>query len=381
MGKPGAKKMDQIVSVTPGDVHIIMIPSPGGPVPTPIPHPCTSIIKDKVAEKVKVMGQPGAVKGSISTHTPPHIPMGPGPFQKPPANKGEIVTASSNVFYEGKEAAMLGDTGKMCADPADAPVGKVIGTAATVLVGGGGSGSGSEGSGDGNANKAGGAAGTGLGDVTGTGHPVDVATGNVIVSGDDFELDGPLPIQFARTYVSAAADKNGPLGYGWAHNFQESLEIVSKSHPEWKRIHDELTEAGNPSPDGKYLIYHDQNGLATKYRMPQEGEELKDDFHRRRLSWHGTAIAVVNRHGIISRFRNIARRGSYLQLAEVMDRNGNKRVLRYTEEGVLTEVEDCYGRILVITYEGKRISLISVRIPGEKDPRAWCSYKYDQAGD
>ncbi len=26
------------VSLTPGDVHIIMVPSPGGPVPTPIPH-------------------------------------------------------------------------------------------------------------------------------------------------------------------------------------------------------------------------------------------------------------------------------------------------------------------------------------------------------
>ena len=39
MGKPGARKLDQIISVTPGDVHIIMVPSPAGPVPTPIPHP------------------------------------------------------------------------------------------------------------------------------------------------------------------------------------------------------------------------------------------------------------------------------------------------------------------------------------------------------
>ena len=77
MGQPGARKLDQITSVTPGDVHIVMVPSPGGPVPTPIPHPVpNSIIKDKVANKVKVMGQPGAVKGSISKHTPPHIPMG-----------------------------------------------------------------------------------------------------------------------------------------------------------------------------------------------------------------------------------------------------------------------------------------------------------------
>src|SRR5262245_10384954 len=100
MGKPAAKKLDKILSVTPGDVHIII--TPGGPVPTP--HPCTSIIKDKVATSVKVTGQPGAVKGSISKHTPPHIPQG-GSFSKPPSNTGEIfITSSLKVYFEDREA-------------------------------------------------------------------------------------------------------------------------------------------------------------------------------------------------------------------------------------------------------------------------------------
>src|SRR5262245_18268338 len=101
MGKPGARKLDKIVSVTPGDVHIIITPAG---VPTPIPHPCTSIIKDEVATSVKVTGQPGAVKGSISKHTPPHIPQG-GTFSKPPSNTGTIFTASSlKVYFEDREA-------------------------------------------------------------------------------------------------------------------------------------------------------------------------------------------------------------------------------------------------------------------------------------
>ena len=36
MGQPAAKQGDQITGI---DTHIIMIPSPGGPVPTPLPHP------------------------------------------------------------------------------------------------------------------------------------------------------------------------------------------------------------------------------------------------------------------------------------------------------------------------------------------------------
>ena len=45
MGKMAARKGDHIVSASPGDVHIVLVPSPvGAPVPTPTPHPCTSII-------------------------------------------------------------------------------------------------------------------------------------------------------------------------------------------------------------------------------------------------------------------------------------------------------------------------------------------------
>ena len=36
MGQPAAKQGDQIVAT---DTHIVLVPSPGGPVPTPLPHP------------------------------------------------------------------------------------------------------------------------------------------------------------------------------------------------------------------------------------------------------------------------------------------------------------------------------------------------------
>ena len=41
MGQPGAKQGDRVTAI---DIHLVMIPSPGGPVPTPLPHPFAGII-------------------------------------------------------------------------------------------------------------------------------------------------------------------------------------------------------------------------------------------------------------------------------------------------------------------------------------------------
>ena len=76
MGQPAAKQGDQITAV---DTHIVMIPSPGGPVPTPLPHPFNGIINGSLSTDVRIMGMPAATVNSTATNTPPHIPQG-GPF-------------------------------------------------------------------------------------------------------------------------------------------------------------------------------------------------------------------------------------------------------------------------------------------------------------
>ena len=131
MGQPAAKQGDQITAV---DTHIVMIPSPGGPVPTPLPHPFNGIIDGSLSSDVKIMGMAAATVGSTATNTPPHIPQG-GPFQRPPSNRGEIILGSMTVMINGKGAARSGDTAKTCNDPADMPVGTVV-AVGTVLVGG-----------------------------------------------------------------------------------------------------------------------------------------------------------------------------------------------------------------------------------------------------
>jgi uncharacterized Zn-binding protein involved in type VI secretion len=130
MGQPGAKQGDQIIAV---DTHIVMIPSPGGPVPTPLPHPFAGMIAGGLSANVKIMGMPAATLGSTADNLPPHIPQG-GPFQKPPMNKATIMIGSPTVMINGKPAARNGDTALTCNDPVDVPVGKVI-AVGTVMIG------------------------------------------------------------------------------------------------------------------------------------------------------------------------------------------------------------------------------------------------------
>jgi uncharacterized Zn-binding protein involved in type VI secretion len=131
MGQPGARQGDQIIAT---DTHIIMIPSPGGPVPTPLPHPFAGQIDGSLSSDVNIEGKPAAVQGSTATNTPAHVPQG-GPFQKPPANKATIQLGSGTVLINGKPAARNGDKAMTCNDPADLPVGTVV-AVSTVMIGG-----------------------------------------------------------------------------------------------------------------------------------------------------------------------------------------------------------------------------------------------------
>ncbi len=131
MSKPAAKQGDQIIAT---DIHIVMIPTPGGPVPTPLPTPFSGQLDNSLSSDVNIEGKPAAVQGSKASNMPPHIPAG-GPFQSPPKDQAEVLTGSATVLINGKPVARMGDTALTCNDPVDLPVGQVI-AVSTVLVGG-----------------------------------------------------------------------------------------------------------------------------------------------------------------------------------------------------------------------------------------------------
>ncbi len=131
MGQPGAKQGDMVVAT---DIHIVMIPSPGGPIPTPLPHPFTGQLDGQLSSDVNFDGKPAAVQGSTATASPSHVPQG-GPFQSPPKNRAEIMLGSATVKVNGKPVARNGDMAMTCNDPSDLPAGTVV-AVGTVMVAG-----------------------------------------------------------------------------------------------------------------------------------------------------------------------------------------------------------------------------------------------------
>jgi uncharacterized Zn-binding protein involved in type VI secretion len=133
MGQPAAKQNDTVIAI---DTHIVMVPSPGGPVPTPLPHPFNGFLRSQLSPDVNVMSLPAATVGSVADNLPPHLPTPPGvAFQSPPKNKGIVKLGSMTVRINGRAAARNGDVVDTCNDPVDAPVGKVI-AVSTVMIGG-----------------------------------------------------------------------------------------------------------------------------------------------------------------------------------------------------------------------------------------------------
>lgn len=130
MGLPVAKQGDRVIAL---DIHIQMVPTPGGPVPVPLPSPFSGTLDGSLSSDVFIDGMAVATVGSTATNTPQHVPAA-GPFQKPPSNQATVFQGSATVFVNGKPLARLGDPATTCNDPADLPAGTVIGSG-TVFAG------------------------------------------------------------------------------------------------------------------------------------------------------------------------------------------------------------------------------------------------------
>jgi uncharacterized Zn-binding protein involved in type VI secretion len=133
MGQPAANSAATVTAV---DTHLVMVPTPGGPVPTPLPHVFNGMFTGGLVANVLIAGQPAVVVGSVASNQPPHLPAPPGAsFQVPPKNSGTVQTGSTGVLIGGQAAARHGDPVRTCNDPVDAPVGQIVSPVPTVMIG------------------------------------------------------------------------------------------------------------------------------------------------------------------------------------------------------------------------------------------------------
>lgn len=130
MGKPAARFGDSIVNAA--DIHVVLIPAPGGPVPTPLPFPFDGEITVNTSLNVRINGRPAAVVGSMAQNVLPHIPSR-GAFQIPPTKLGRVLAGSASVRINGRGAVRAGDPCETCHDLP--PVGPQAPSPTVVVVG------------------------------------------------------------------------------------------------------------------------------------------------------------------------------------------------------------------------------------------------------
>lgn len=189
------------------------------------------------------------------------------------------------------------------------------------------------------------------------GEPIDLASGAVIVPETvDMELPGPIGLEWQRSYDSADADSDGPLGYGWSFTF--GWEFVVEGKLAFIRHAGEVHEFSIPDigdtseADDGWVLERDEQGF---------GLWCGDDF--------------------IHVFRPLAQDPSRIVLAVLLGPSNNRITLDYDHRGRLCEVRDSVGRIVRVVSD-QRGRILSIDVP---DPAGntivFARYAYDERGD
>jgi RHS repeat-associated protein len=381
MSLTGAKWGDLVFGI---DLHLVMVPTPTGPIPTPLPHAFVGIVFDPGGAAiaaamrrlsggggggVRINGMIAAPTGTTVRTLTPHVPTPPGAAFAPsdrPANEGMIVSGSKTVSIAGGAGGRMTSLVTSCGYPLNLPtsVCMAVPRGAPVLIGGP-------------------TALDGMAAVTQgirtkwfsgalhkllnpgkrlsklicflTGHPVDVMSGEVLTEALDFELPGPLPLVFERNYASRDRGE-GPLGPAWHHPLECAVHETSRGL--LVRLPD-----GRESPHGPLAV----------------DEQTWDPIDRFMLSQSPRGYKLTFWDGLSYQFEPVPGAPVSHPLARMQDRCGNTIGLAY-EGGRLTEVTDSVGRRLRFSYARGR--LVTVRLWRASDER-WldlCRYEYDSEG-
>jgi RHS repeat-associated protein len=195
------------------------------------------------------------------------------------------------------------------------------------------------------------------------GDPVDVATGQVVLSLIDVELPGVLPLTLERHHISTYRIGRS-FGRSWASTLDQRLI---------------LDDAGAQfvADDGMILVYPIPLADPEHPVLPVEGP-------RWGLGWNGRPGGEMTIHqrdaGRTLHFNPIpGRKGGELPLTAITDRNNNRIDFHYADDGQLTSVTHSGGyRIGVARYDDRVSSLTLLSDP---DQPVLVSYGYDDAGN
>ncbi|WP_129842723.1 DUF6531 domain-containing protein [Streptomyces sp. RFCAC02] len=191
--------------------------------------------------------------------------------------------------------------------------------------------------------------------------PIDMATGEVVLSATDVDLPGVLPLVLRRHHRSSVRSGTW-FGRSWASTLDQRLVLDA----EGVRLCAE---------DGMTLYY--PRPLPDAPVMPVEGP-------RHALAWEdgpGSPLTVTDRAtGHTLHFAPIpGRLGGELPLTALTDRNGNRISVTYDEQGAPTGlVHDAGYHVGITTHDGR---VTELRLLSAPDRPLLRRYAYDERGN
>ncbi|MGY0060086.1 DUF6531 domain-containing protein [Streptomyces sp. LZ34] len=198
-----------------------------------------------------------------------------------------------------------------------------------------------------------------------TGEPIDVATGEMVMSATDVSLPGALPLVLERHYVSGHPC-GGWFGRTWAGTLDQRLEI-----------------------DDAGVVYVTDDGMLLTYPVPERDvPTLPTSGPRWPLCWDGkpdgTFTITVPEHHRTLHFAPLPTGGRELALKAITDRtgDGDRIDITYDAQGAPQEIVHSGGYRIAIDTDPKLLRIRSLRLlHGEKYERSTTllSFGYDEA--
>ncbi|WP_437724681.1 PAAR-like domain-containing protein [Sorangium sp. So ce861] len=188
---------------------------------------------------------------------------------------------------------------------------------------------------------------------TTVGHPVDVATGEVVDEATDISLPGVIPLVIERQYASSRCDdRDAALGPGWSHSLEQWIEEGEETID----LHDD---------EGRWICFDKVGAGEASF---ERGERLE-----LRVGRDGS-YRVYDPESRIT--RAFAGPGRKALLRSIEDASGNAITLDY-QEGLLSRVVDTAGREVLFSWDRGRLARLDVRVDGRVEQSV--EYRYSKA--
>lgn len=189
------------------------------------------------------------------------------------------------------------------------------------------------------------------------GEPVDAATGRVYHTNVDFELSGPIPIIWERTYYSDAT-VDGPLGFNWHHSYNLGIREL----------------------EGQVFVFRHADGRESGLPVLKPGDSYFD--RKEQLEWtldeKGYLLTDIN--GLQYRFLGPENRFGYRMVSSISTKDGFSIRFNYASAGRLAEVVSSRGeKLKVETDDLGRVLCVSMRQGNEEIKLV--RYRYDKVGN